>query len=31
MSVSRENIAKCMLKATTQSTWIHKMPIVYNI
>lgn len=31
ISSSRENIGKCMLEATTQSTWIHRMPIIYNI
>jgi putative NADH-flavin reductase len=30
MSVSRYNVAKCMLEATQKDEWIHKMPIVFN-
>lgn len=30
MNVSRHNIAKCMLDATSNDEWIHKMPIVFN-
>lgn len=30
MSVSRYNVAKCMLDAATNNEWIHKMPIVFN-
>lgn len=30
MSVSRYNAAKCMLDATLNGEWIHKMPIVSN-
>lgn len=30
MSVSRYNVAKCMLEATMKDEWIYKMPIVFN-
>lgn len=30
MGVSRYNVAKCMLDATSKDEWIHKMPIVFN-
>ncbi|MBO8142300.1 MAG: NAD(P)H-binding protein [Firmicutes bacterium] len=30
MTVSRWNVARCMLDATSRNDWIHKMPIVFN-